>query len=408
MKKKKRIILGLICFSAILFIIFLIYINGTHAIYTKKSSWDYMYKSSKIYIDSSLIKEGASYAYNYYDGEDITFTINNYLDEMLTSEKDIHYSLECSSDNNKVSCLIEDSRDNTLSALGKCYTSDSIINLEKGACLEQGYNYLYDKVAKTHILRVTREDNGISSASVKLVLKVDKPYEKVISSSLKFNFSGKRNIISYGLKNDNTLMCDYYIDNNYNVDKKVMLISNNNFFLEDKVMTLEKNASKIVRLAKNNSSVSCSSNNFSYALYNTTDDVLKNLNVSVTGSLLSGTYSSTSSYLNNKYYAITINKNSALAGTNLSFSIKLKVKEMDEALTSSQVHWYLTEVVGSSETVISNGNFSNIVTDSDIDVLSNRAITATSKEYRIRLWLEDSNLQNKNIEMYPYLEINNN
>ena len=74
MKKKKRIILGLICFSVILFIIFLIYINGTHAIYTKKSSWDYMYKSSKIYIDSSLIKEGASYAYNYYDGEDITFT----------------------------------------------------------------------------------------------------------------------------------------------------------------------------------------------------------------------------------------------------------------------------------------------------------------------------------------------
>ena len=128
----------------------------------------------------------------------------------------------------------------------------------------------------------------------------------------------------------------------------------------------------------------------------------------MTGSLLSGTYSSTSSYLNNKYYAITINKNSALAGTNLSFSIKLKVKEMDEALKSSQVHWYLTEVVGSSETVISNGNFSNIVTDSDIDVLSNRTITTTGKEYRIRLWLEDSNLQNKNIELYPYLEINNN
>ena len=408
MKKKKRIILGLICFSVILFIIFLIYINGTHAIYTKKSSWDYMYKSSKIYIDSSLIKEGASYAYNYYDGEDITFTINNYLDDLLTSEKDIHYSLECSSDNDKVSCLIEDSSDNTLSALGKCYTSDSIINLEKEACLEQGYNYLYDKVDKKHILKVTREDNSISSASVTLVLKVDKPYKKEISSSLKFNFSGKRNIISYGLKNDNTLMCDYYIDNNYNVDKKIMLISNSNFFLEEKIMTLDKSASKIVRLAKTNSSVSCSSNNFSYALYNVADDVLNNLNVSVSGSLLSGTYSNTSSYLNNEYYAVTINKNSALASSNLNFNIKLKVKAMDEALTSSQVHWYLTEVAGSSESVISKGDFSNIVTDSDIDILSNEAITTTSKEYRIRLWLEDSNLQNKNIEIFPYFEINNN
>ena len=48
------------------------------------------------------------------------------------------------------------------------------------------------------------------------------------------------------------------------------------------------------------------------------------------------------------------------------------------------------------------------ITDSDIDVLSNRTITTTGKEYRIRLWLEDSNLQNKNIELYPYLEINNN
>lgn len=408
MKKKKKIILGLIGLSIVLFIIFLMYINGTHAIYTKKSSWDYMYKSSKIYIDSSLIKEGASYTYNYYDGEDISFTVNNYLDDLLTSEKDIHYSLECNSNNDKVSCLIEDNSDNTLTALGKCYTSDSIINLEKEACLKQGYSYLYDKVDKKHILKVTREDNSISNASINLILKVDSPYKKEISSSLMFNFSGKRNIISYGLKKDNALMCDYYIDNNYNVDKKVMLISNSNFLLDEKIMTLEKNVGKIVRLIKNNSSISCNSNNFSYALYDTTDDVLNDVNVSVSGELLSGTYSNTSSYLNNNYYAVILNKNSALTSTNLNFNLKLKVKKMDEELKSSQVHWYLTEVNGSSENVISNGNFSNIVTDSDIDILSKESITITSKEYRIRLWLEDSALQNKNIEIYPYLEINSN
>lgn len=410
MKRKSRIILLLFIISIVLIIITLMFINNTKAIYAKQSNWNYMYETSSIYIDSSLIKNDAKYVYNNYDGSNISFLIKNYLEDSLVSSASIEYELECSSDNQLVSCLV-DTSSNTFISSGKCYNQNNLVLLEKEDCIKKGYQFVLDKQSYEHSVKVTRNDSSIESANVTLLLKVKKPYTKEITTTLILNFSSNDgNIINFGLRKENKNLCNYFISNKFNTNKTILLLTNNNFFLENNELLLAEGENKQIRLYKKNISAECNSNNLSYAIVNIDNNIdnniLNNLKFEIGGSLLSGVYSGTRSYLDNKYYSVSLEKTADISEVNLEMNIYLRVNSMDQELQSSLVHWYLTEEIDNTENLISKGDFTNVLDNSDINILSNIPLSTSNRKFLIRIWVEDNLLQNKNIDIFPYFEIN--
>lgn len=109
--KKKYIFIGLI-----LVLIFLLALNGkSYAKYVSNVLWNYKLESLGFYFSSpDLDTTRVTNVNNNWAGEDITFSINNGLNEMVTANYDISYLVTCSIENNNdARCVIGNTNSNT-------------------------------------------------------------------------------------------------------------------------------------------------------------------------------------------------------------------------------------------------------------------------------------------------------
>ncbi len=180
--KKKYIFIGLI-----LILISILIMNGrSYAKYVSNVLWNYKLESLGFYFSSpDLETTRVSNVNNNWTGEDITFSINNGLNEMVTTNYDINYQVTCTIENNiNAKCVISGSNSNTytgvLSHSSRCMNNKDDVDVSlytKTQCEISGYewiNYLMKKEISFNI----ESDVELTDVVVNIDVSSTSPYEK--------------------------------------------------------------------------------------------------------------------------------------------------------------------------------------------------------------------------------------
>lgn len=238
---KKKIIIIVI----FIMLITLIGINSfTYAKYVFNSAKDYYFKSKGFYFYSDKLDiNNNEIINNYWDGESISFNINNYLNNEVISEYDINYTAECIIKNNvNAKCYLNDLEvnkfNNVLKSNNKCINNkDDGIDTSlftKKECLDKEYLYQNEKVSDNISFKIV-PDNGYSLSDVEVEIKVvsTSPYIKTLSAVYKlYKDNNKLNniVVNY---NDYDMYGDLIITNSYNEKKCVKVSWNNDLKLDN-------------------------------------------------------------------------------------------------------------------------------------------------------------------------------
>ena len=182
--KKRYIFIGLT-----LALISLLLVNGkSYAKYVSNVVWNYKLESLGFYFSSpDLGLNTVRNVNNNWMGEDIKFSINNGLNDLVTTQYDIQYQVTCTvEDNPNVRCIMNGTDTNTytgvLSHESKCFNDkdDKDVSLyTKSQCEVEGYvwkDYLMEKELYFNL----ESENDISSVVVNIEAVSTAPYEKIL------------------------------------------------------------------------------------------------------------------------------------------------------------------------------------------------------------------------------------
>lgn len=189
MKKRTKRFLLLVIFVAILS--FISY-GFTYAKYASNSLWNYYLSSKGFYFSSEeLSEEGEKYVNTIWDGEKVSFSIKNNLNDIVITDFDIQYKAICtikSASNENVSCSLNGSGSNVyhgvLSSFKNCknQTGDgvNVSNYDKTTCEMNGYDWKSQIASKDLYFDIIGD---VSNVDVEITVTSTSPYTKTLSAS---------------------------------------------------------------------------------------------------------------------------------------------------------------------------------------------------------------------------------
>lgn len=240
--RKKSIII-----TIFILLIVLIGINSyTYAKYVFNSAKDYYLKSKGFYLYSDTLdlnnKENVN---NFWNGESITFSLNNYLNDEVITEYDINYTVECSIEgdvSDYTKCYLNNTEKNTLTSTlksaNKCINNtndgEDTSLFTKEECEKGNYTYQNNKVTDNISFNIVT-DTGKVLDDIEVNIKVTStsPYSKVLKGKY-ILYKDKNSTNNINLTyNDYETYGDLIITNSYNQNKCVKITWDNNIFKVD-------------------------------------------------------------------------------------------------------------------------------------------------------------------------------
>ncbi len=189
MKKiTKYLILGVVILAVVLV--------GTYGItfakYVSNTTWNHYLKSKKFYFGSDILKEeNAKIVNNLWDGNAISFHLQNSLSDMEITDYDIHYKVTCkvTKDTSK-KCSVngsgEDTYEGVLSAFKACTNMKEdgvdVSTFDEEECTSKGYIYTKQLADKEIFFEILNNDD-IDSETVEIVVTTTSPYKKTLKGS---------------------------------------------------------------------------------------------------------------------------------------------------------------------------------------------------------------------------------
>ena len=236
MKKKTKIII----ITGIMLCFLILVTNGfSYAIYASKSVWNHNLESKEFYFSSDYLKdESLKNVNNYWNGENISFNIKNSSNNELITAYDIKYKVECSTNNPKITCSINDIGSNysgTLSSEKACVNNIDDVDVstyDKSTCEINGYTWS-DVVAVKDLYFNLSSDEEIGSVIVTIKVTSTEPYKKVLTGTFELRKDKSLN----GSVGMNYVEYDGYsrlvVSNSYNKKKCAKITWNSSNLLID-------------------------------------------------------------------------------------------------------------------------------------------------------------------------------
>jgi len=261
MKKKIKIIILLL-----ISIGFVTTVTAAYSKYISNSFWNYYLKSQHFYFESEdLSLNGTNNSNTLWNGESISFKINNYLNDSLVTESDISYSVNCvieSENKDSAECLVngEKTYTGTLSSYKECIneTNDGkdVSSYSKSDCEINGYTYLTNKAYKELNFEIIPKENEIiEQVKVKVTVTSTSPYKKTLIGYYDLN---KSELINGKIEKE-------YI--NYN-DYSRLIITN--YYNEKKCINIKWDSSTKIISEDNN-----------YEIVNNNEEFINEINIKV-------------------------------------------------------------------------------------------------------------------------------
>lgn len=246
-KEKKYVILGI----SILGIFIFIMVGLSYARYASNSIWNYYLKSNGFYFNSDiLLMNGSRNINNMWDGDKVSFSINNALNEQVVTEQDINYNVTCNiegSDAIDNDCYICPSNsDNNcvktyqgiLSKYSSCVndTGDNVnvSSLNQSSCEIAGYVWKSQKAEKPLYFKVINKNGQlVNDITVDVIATSTHPYKKTLNGKFILHRAtsntGKINLDYKTYKDNDRLV----ITNSYTANRCVHLKWNSSNLIID-------------------------------------------------------------------------------------------------------------------------------------------------------------------------------
>ena len=180
--KRKYIFIGLV-----LTLISVLLINGkSYAKYVSNVVWNYKLESLGFYFSSPDLKTTEiTNVNNNWMGENITFSINNGLNDLVTTKYDITYQASCTvKENPSITCKVNgvSTYTGTLSHESRCINNldeTDVTSYTKSECEIGGYDWSDYLMEKELYFNLESEDD-ITSAIVHVTVTSTSPYSKTL------------------------------------------------------------------------------------------------------------------------------------------------------------------------------------------------------------------------------------
>lgn len=216
----------------------------TYAKYVSNSVLNYYLNSKGFYFRSDdLTTETKNNVDTSWDGNKVSFTINNSSNKSLATEYDIEYEITCSieeTDSTKV-CYLNGTNSSkvtqTLSADFACKDTTNnkdVSSLDEVTCTKQGYTWTAFPSTSTNYFEVV-DINGkdVDTANVIITATSTSPYKKTIKGKYTLN-KDKSELGTLSLKYETkTHYENVIVTNSYNEDKCIKLTWNSDDLVID-------------------------------------------------------------------------------------------------------------------------------------------------------------------------------
>lgn len=216
----------------------------TYAKYVSNSVLNYYLNSKGFYFRSNdLTAETKNNVDTSWDGNKVSFTINNSSNKSLATEYDIQYEITCAieeTDTTKV-CYLNGTNSSkvtqTLSADFACKDTTNnkdVSSLDESTCTKQGYTWTAIPSTSTNYFEVV-DINGkdVDTANVIITATSTSPYKKIIKGKYTLN-KDKSELGTLSLKYETkTHYENVIVTNSYNEDKCIKLTWNSDNLVID-------------------------------------------------------------------------------------------------------------------------------------------------------------------------------
>ena len=216
----------------------------TYAKYVSNSVLNYYLNSKGFYFRSDdLTAETKNNVDTSWDGNKVSFTINNSSNKSLSTEYDIQYEITCAieeTDTTKV-CYLNGTNSSkvtqTLSADFACKDTTNnkdVSSLDESTCTKQGYTWTAIPSTSTNYFEVV-DINGkdVDTANVIITATSTSPYKKTIKGKYTLN-KDKSELGTLSLKYETkTHYENVIVTNSYNEDKCIKLTWNSDNLVID-------------------------------------------------------------------------------------------------------------------------------------------------------------------------------
>lgn len=189
MKKQTKVLLISVW---ILFGIFVLTKGVSYAKYASNSAWNYYLESKDFYFSSDYLSiNGMENINNNWDLSDIEFNIKNSENDILATEYDINYKVTCTTNNDKVSCNLNNTNKNeytgVLSTVKKCVNEideTNVSSLDNTECELGGYEW--KSVISTQKIHFNlTSDEEYENVTVNINVSSTGPYKKTLLGTFK-------------------------------------------------------------------------------------------------------------------------------------------------------------------------------------------------------------------------------
>lgn len=198
----------------------------TYAKYATNSVWNYYLESKDFYFSSDYLSlEGTKNVENNWDLNNIYFNIKNSYNDILATEYDINYKVTCTTNNDNVSCNLNDTNKNSftgvLSSVHKCVNevdTQNVSELDKTECELNGYEWKSIVSTKEIYFNLT-SDVDYESVIVNIKVESTSPFKKTLLGTFELTKDKSINgVVSLSYNN-----YDNYdrlvVSNSYNIEK---------------------------------------------------------------------------------------------------------------------------------------------------------------------------------------------
>lgn len=210
----------------LLFAVLLLTKGVTYAKYASNSVWNYYLESKEFYFSSDYLDlESVKNVDNNWDLNNIYFNIKNSYNDLLATEYDINYKVTCTTNNDKVSCNLNDTGKNVfsgvLSSSFKCVNEIDTVNvndLDKTECELNGYEWKSMVSTKEIYFNLT-SDVDYESVIVTIKVESTSPFKKTLLGTFELtkdkSINGVVGLSYYNFDNYDRLV----VSNSYNIEK---------------------------------------------------------------------------------------------------------------------------------------------------------------------------------------------
>ena len=159
----------------------------SYAKYASNSAWNYYLESKDFYLSSDYLNtDGMKNVNNNWDLSNIHFNVKNSHNDILATEYDINYKVTCTTNNENVSCNLNDTGKNefngVLSTTKKCINEINEVNvssLSESECEVNGYEWKSIVATKDLYFNLASESE-FENIIVNINVTSTSPYKKTL------------------------------------------------------------------------------------------------------------------------------------------------------------------------------------------------------------------------------------